>query len=242
MAQIVFQPAEFPELKADPEVSGTGARFVQTTGGRTGMPAPRPVKGKPHAQWGSPTVWTTLGLTIGVDGSSEHELIGASTFPRHWVYDDRGQLAAKSGVTIASQWFQTAFGANTPWGHEDTKPLVAIAETALERQLSGSIMHGSAKPSIRRLSQGAWLTEQGEPGRDVFLLLDGMLSVAVDGSVLGEVGPGAVVGERAALTDGRRTASLQALTDCVVAVAAHDQIDQGKLAVLAEGHRREEQQ
>jgi CRP-like cAMP-binding protein len=103
-------------------------------------------------------------------------------------------------------------------------------------------MHGSAKPSIRRLSQGAWLTEQGEPGRDVFLLLDGMLSVAVDGSVLGEVGPGAVVGERAALTDGRRTASLQALTDCVVAVAAHDQIDQGKLAVLAEGHRREEQQ
>ena len=50
------------------------------------------------------------------------------------------------------------------------------------------------------------------------------------------------MGERAALTDGRRTASLQALTDCVVAVAAHDQIDQGKLAVLAEGHRREEQQ
>jgi CRP-like cAMP-binding protein len=49
------------------------------------------------------------------------------------------------------------------------------------------------------------------------------------------------VGERAALTDGRRTASLQALTDCVVAVAAHDQIDQGKLAALAEGHRREEQ-
>ena len=40
VAQIVFQPAEFPELKADPQVSGTGARFVQTTGGRTGMPAP----------------------------------------------------------------------------------------------------------------------------------------------------------------------------------------------------------
>jgi hypothetical protein len=240
-AQIFFQPAEFPELKAEPEVTATGARFVQTTGGRTGMPAPRPVKGRPHAQWASPTVWTTLGLTIGVGGSSEHELIGASTFPRHWVYDDRGQLAAKSGVTIASQWFQTAFGVHTPWGQEDTKPLVAIAETALERQLSGSIMHGSAKPEIRRLSKGSWLTEQGQPGRDVFLLLDGMLSVAVDGAVLGEVGPGAVVGERAALTDGRRTASLQALTDCVVAVAAHDQIDQAKLAALAEGHRREEQ-
>ena len=119
---------------------------------------------------------------------------------------------------------------------------MTIAETALERQLSGSIMHGSAKPSIRRLSKGSWLTEQGQLGRDVFLLLDGMVSVEVDGSVLGEVGPGAVVGERAALTDGRRTASLQALTDCVVAVAAHDQIDQAKLAALAEGHRREKQQ
>src|SRR5215467_6886443 len=124
VAQIVFQPAEFPELKADPEVTGTGARFVQTTGGRTGMPAPRPVKGKPHAQWASPTVWTTLGLTIGADDSSEYELI-----------------AAKSGVTVASQWLQTAFGAHTPWGSEDTAPLVAIAESALERQLSGSIMH-----------------------------------------------------------------------------------------------------
>ena len=42
-------------------------------------------------------------------------------------------------------------------------------------------------------------------------------------------------------TDGRRTASLRALTDCVVAVAAHDQIDRGKLAILAGDHRREEQ-
>ena len=45
VAQIVFQPAEFPELKAEPEVTGTGARFVQTTGGRTGMPAPARSRG-----------------------------------------------------------------------------------------------------------------------------------------------------------------------------------------------------
>ena len=41
--------------------------------------------------------------------------------------------------------------------------------------------------------------------------------------------------------DGRRTASLRALTDYVVAVVAHDQIDRGKLAILAGDHRREEQ-
>ena len=59
-AGITFQPAEFPELRADPEVRGGEAVFVQTAGGRTGMPYPRPVRGRPFAQWTAPTVWTTL--------------------------------------------------------------------------------------------------------------------------------------------------------------------------------------
>jgi len=50
-AGITFQPAEFPELRADPEVRGGEAVFVQTTGGRTGMPYPRPVRGRP-SPWG----------------------------------------------------------------------------------------------------------------------------------------------------------------------------------------------
>mgnify|MGYP006199766443 CR=1 FL=1 len=36
--------------------------------------------------------------SISADGSVSHELIGASSFPRHWVYDHEGNLAAKSGV------------------------------------------------------------------------------------------------------------------------------------------------
>src|SRR5690348_1594167 len=40
LPEVTFQPAEFPELKATPEISATGARFTQTTGGRTGRRSP----------------------------------------------------------------------------------------------------------------------------------------------------------------------------------------------------------
>jgi hypothetical protein len=238
--EVTFQPAPFPEIRTEPAITDTGAMFTQITGGRTGAPMPRPVAGRPYVQWLAPTVWTTLALTIGTDGSVRGELTGASAFPRHWVYDERGRLVAKSGLADFREWMATAHGQHSPWGHEDSQPLVTMAETALERQLSASIMRGGAKPAVRKLAAGALLTEQGEPGGDIYLLLDGMLSVWVDGAQVGELGPGAVVGERAVLEAGRRTATLRAVTDCVVATAAKDQVDRDSLTRLAEHHHREE--
>jgi Cyclic nucleotide-binding domain len=238
--EVTFQPTPFPEIRTEPDITATGARFSQTTGGRTGAPMPRPVSGKPYVQLLAPTVWTTLALTIGADGSARGEMTGASPFPRHWVYDGRGQLVAKSGLADFDRWMATAHGQHSPWGREDSQPLVATAESALERQLSATIMRGGAKPAIRQLAAGSLLTEQGQPGGDLYLLLDGMLSVWVDGTQVAELGPGAVVGERALLEHGHRTATLRAVTDCVIATAAKDQIDRGNLASLAELHHREE--
>ena len=238
--EVTFQPAAFPELRTEPEITATVARFSQTTGGRTGAPMPRPVSGKPFVQWQAPTVWTTLALTIGTDGSVRGEMTGASPFPRHWIYNHQGRLAAKSGRASFRDWMATAHSQHSPWGQEDSQPLVTIAESALERQLSTTIMHGGAKPSIRNLAKGTLLTEQGEPGDDVYLLLDGVLSVWVDGTQVGELGPGAVVGERALLEHGRRTATLRAVTDCVIATAAKDQINRDRLADLTELHHRED--
>jgi len=201
---------------------------------------PRPISGKPYVQWLAPTAWTTLALTIGTDGSAYGELTGASAFPRHWVYDEKGQLVAKSGLADFREWMATAHGQHSPWGQEDSQPLVMLAESALERQLSATIMRGGARPAIRKLAKDTLLTEQGEPGGDVYLLLDGVLSVWVDGAQVGELGPGAVVGERALLEDGRRTATLRAVTGCVIATAARDQIDRDSLASLAEQHHRED--
>ena len=239
--EVTFQPAEFPEIRASPQITATGARFGQTTGGRTGAPLPRPVTGMPFFQWVAPTVWTTLALTIGTDGTAHGEMTGASPFPRHWVYDHRGQLLAKSGLASFRDWSHAKHDQPSPWGHEDSQPLVTVAESALERQLSATIMRSGTKPAIRKLATGALLTEQGQPGEDIYLLLDGVLSVWVDGTQVGELGPGAVIGERALLEEGRRTATLRAVTDCVIASAAKDQIDRDSLASLAELHHREDQ-
>ena len=184
-------------------------------------------------------MWTTLALTVGTDGSAHAELTGASAFPRHWVYDQKGQLVAKSGLADFREWSLTAYGEHSPWGHEDSQPLVTVAESALERQMSATIMRAGARPAVRKLAKGALLTEQGSPGEDIYLLLDGVLTVSVDDAQVGELGPGAVIGERALLEEGRRTATLRAVTKCVVAVAAKDQIDRGSLASLAEVHHRE---
>ena len=238
--EVTFHPAGFPELRTEPEITATQARFTQTTGGRTGAPMPRAVTGKPYVQWQAPTVWTTLALTIGTDGSAHGELTGASAFPRHWVYDGEGRLVAKSGLANFGEWMLTAHGQHSPWGSEDSQPLVTVAESALERQLSATIMRGGAKPAIRKLAAGAVLAEQGQPGGDIYLLLDGVLSVWVDGAQVAELGPGAVVGERALLEHGRRTATLRAVTDCVVATAAKDQIDRDSLESLAGMHHRED--
>ena len=236
----VFPAVAFDDLRPEPELREGSVRFVQTAGGRTSMPAPRRVRHKPYIQITSPTAWTTLALTINADGSSSHEVLGASTFPRHWIYDDERKLTAKSGLIDFKTWYREAFGEHTPWGDQDSPALVTEVETALERELSLKMMRGGAKPKIKKLAEGDTLVEQGQEGDDMFLLLDGVLTVEVDGEPLAELGPGAVVGERAILEGGTRTSTLRAITPSKVAVASGDQLNKDALVELSQGHRREE--
>ena len=184
-------------------------RFEQTAGGRTGVPAPRRVNRPPYVQVSAPLAWTTLQLTLHADGRQEHRLIGASPFPRHWVYDANGRLEGKSATIDYREWSTEVFGDRTPWGCCDSPVLVSAVETALEREMSLAIMRSGERPKIRRLAAGEHLTEQGEEADELYLLLDGLLQVEVDGNVLSEIGPGAVLGERAMLEHGRRTATLR---------------------------------
>jgi hypothetical protein len=238
--RATFEPVALPDLRQEPARSDTEVRFVQTTGGRTGLPAPRRVKHPPFVQFRAPTVWTTLALTIRADGTSEFEVLGASKFPRHWIYDADAKIAAKVGLANFKDWYRDAFGKHTPWGDHDSKALVTAVETALERQLSVTIMSAGERPEIRTVKQGKYLVEQGDPGNSLFLLLDGVLSVTIDGELVAEVGPGVILGERAVLEGGVRTASLQASTDVRVAVAPADRVDRDALLQLREHHRIEE--
>ena len=235
-----FAAIGLPDLQREPDDRGTSMQFVQTAGGRPAIPAPRRVNHPPFVQLRGPTVWTTLALTINVDGSSSFDLIGASPFPRHWVYDDGGRLTHKAGLTEFKEWYRHAFGKHTPWGDEDSKVLVTEVESALERELSHLIMRGGPEPDVKKIRKGTTLFEQGEPGADVCLLLDGVVSVEVDGEPLVELGPGAVLGERAVLEGGRRTSTVRALTKARLASVAGDRLDREALAELSAGHRREE--
>jgi hypothetical protein len=235
-----FQAVPYPDIRPDPEVGDSWVRFTQTAGGRTGVPAPRTVRKPPFVQITAPTAWSTLALTIHADGRSEHEVLGASPFPRHWVYGHDGKLVQKSGKIDFKSWYKEAFGKHSPWGDEDSPALVTEVESALERQLSGQIMKGGAKPKIRKVKEGKALVEQGAEGNELYLLLDGVLSVEVNGEPLADIGPGALLGERAILEGGTRTATLKAVTNCKVAVASAADIDPSALAELSERHRREE--
>ncbi len=236
-AALTFSGAAFPDLRPQPQPGDGWVRFAQTAGGRTGVPVPHLVRRRPFVQLAAPTVWTTLALTIHADGRSDFQVIGASPFPRHWIYDHTGRLVAKSGLIDFRTWYRQSFGQHTPWGGEQSPALVTAVESALERQLSAVII-GSHPPFVR-LQPGEDLVEQGEPGSELFLLFDGVLLVLRDGRPVTEVGPGAVLGEMALLEGGRRTATLRAVTPCRVAVVPADQVERGMLEQVA-SHRHDQ--
>jgi Cyclic nucleotide-binding domain len=236
---LVFQGVPFETIQQEPEIGDGEARFVQTVGGHAGFPAPRRVKGRPFFRIKSATAWTTLALTIRADGSSDHELLGASAFPRHWVYDKDGGLAHKAGTIDFKSWYREAHGEHTPWGDEDSEPFVAQAESALERQLSQDILESGTKLPRRKLKQDERLVEQGEPGDELYLLLDGVLAAVVDGEEIAQIGPGAILGEGAIVGEGTRSATLRACTPARVAVIAPEMIDRQAMETLASGRRRE---
>jgi Cyclic nucleotide-binding domain len=234
-----FEAVALPDLRQEPERGDGWVRFVQTAGGRTGLPAPRRVRRRPFVQWQAPLVWTTLTLTLHADGRADAKVVGHSRFPRHWIYDHAGSLSHKSGLADFKDWFRKSFGRHTPWGDQDSEAMITVVETALERQLSAQIMSAGVKPSFRKIKAGEALVRQGDPGSEVFLLLDGVLLVEKDGERLAEYGPGALLGERAHLEQGGRTSSLIAVTPCRVAAVEATAIDRSALHELSQGHRRE---
>ncbi|MDH3308710.1 MAG: cyclic nucleotide-binding domain-containing protein [Acidimicrobiia bacterium] len=240
VGSITIPAVSFPDIQRNPVITATSATFSQTTGGRTGAPLPRRLNRPPFLMITAPTVWTTLSLTIHADGTHDFEMTGASKMPRHWIYNDTMDLVAKSGMIDFKAWTQESFGDNTPWGDADSPAIVTAVETELERRLSMHIMRDGKKPRFRKLAYGETLVTQGEPGHELFLLLDGVLVVEVDGEAVAEVGPGSILGERALIEGGNRTSTLRAATPARVAVAGASEIQPEALQELATHHRREQ--
>ena len=239
-ARLRFTPVLYPVLRPEPTSEGGGVTFVQTVGGRTSLPSPRRIAGSNRVRLVAPPVWTTLTLTIFPDGTCTHSMIGASAIPRHWVYNEEQRLVEKSAIMDFADWYGSP-EESTPWGGPDSPVMVVEVESDCERRLSGLIMK-DRHVARRSLQEGETLVSQGQQGTEIFLLLDGLLVVEIDGVEVAEVGPGAVVGEQAALGSGLRTATLRAATKARVAVIPSDNLDHADMEALGLGRRREADQ
>lgn len=64
------------------------------------------------------------------------------------------------------------------------------------------------------MTAGTLIVDQGQMGREAFVLLEGEVTVRRAGRKVTSLGPGAVVGELSLLDHGPRTASVVCDTDC----------------------------
>jgi hypothetical protein len=230
--QVSFPAVEFPVIQPEPEVGNGWVRFTQTVGGRIGLPVPRPVAGRSYFHVGAVSAWTTLELLMRADGTHETTLVAASPFPRHSLYAADRRLVDVFGAV------EFELGEGTPWGDEATPAFAAAVESELERKLATSILRVGVKLVRRRVARGETLVEQGQPGDDLFVLLDGVFDVEIDGEVVAQVGSGAILGERAVLGKGRRTATLRAVRSSRVAVIGSAEISRPHLAEISASRTR----
>ncbi len=73
------------------------------------------------------------------------------------------------------------------------------------------------------MEAGSLVVDQGQTGREAFVILKGSATVRRNGKKVATLGPGSVVGELSLLDHGPRTASVIADTDCVMLVISQRQ-------------------
>lgn len=73
------------------------------------------------------------------------------------------------------------------------------------------------------LPAGKLIVDQGQTGREAFIILSGSATVKRNGKKVATLGPGSVVGELSLLDHGPRTAAVTADTDCQVLVISQRQ-------------------
>ncbi|MEI7547318.1 MAG: cyclic nucleotide-binding domain-containing protein [Actinomycetota bacterium] len=67
-----------------------------------------------------------------------------------------------------------------------------------------------------RMPAGSLIVDQGQTGREAFVVLEGSVIVKRNGKKINSMGAGAVVGELSLLDHGPRTATVICETDCVL--------------------------
>lgn len=106
-----------------------------------------------------------------------------------------------------------------------------FSETNLFRGLSTEEVREIVRVSEQRtVEPGDRLFTQGDEAQALYMIQSGEFEVSAhtefgDEVVLAHLGPGAVVGEMALLEGGARSASVEALSECVIFQLSHDAFD-----------------
>lgn len=116
------------------------------------------------------------------------------------------------------------------WHGAHKVPRMASKKRYVESLGSVSLFQGCSKKELERVARagdeitmtaGTIMIDQGQYGREAFVLLDGEAIVKRNGRKVATLGPGAVVGELSLLDHGPRTATVVCATDCRLLVIDH---------------------
>ena len=167
-------------------------------------------------------------------------MTGASTFPRHWVYDDIGPARRQVGQVIDfDEWYAEAFGPHSPWGGEESPALVAEVESSLERRRSRVASCGADRSRRSGSYPPApwWRPRANRPTSCTWCSTECSTSKST-APRSPRSGPGSVLGERAILEGGTRTATLRTITEVEARRRHVDQIDWPRWRTSPPRHRR----
>ncbi|MCB9795037.1 MAG: cyclic nucleotide-binding domain-containing protein [Alphaproteobacteria bacterium] len=98
-------------------------------------------------------------------------------------------------------------------------PLFSHLDASSRRQLAPFL-------SVRQLAAGEVFVREGEPGEELFVVIDGEIAIERGGVELVRIGPGKHLGEIALVLDSPRTATAKAMRPSRVGVLHRDQVDE----------------
>jgi CRP/FNR family transcriptional regulator, cyclic AMP receptor protein len=117
--------------------------------------------------------------------------------------------------------------------------VMASKQIKVQHLAGVSLFEGCSKKELEKVASagdeilmtaGSVIVDQGQTGREAFVVLSGKVEVKRSNRKIADLGPGAVVGELSLLDHGPRTATVTCVTDCELLV-----IDQRHfMAVLQE--------
>jgi CRP-like cAMP-binding protein len=100
---------------------------------------------------------------------------------------------------------------------------MATRKAHLEHLRNVNLFQGCSTKELERIAKasdeitmpaGALIVDQGQTGREAFIVLEGTVTVKRNGKKLGSYGAGTIIGELSLLDHGPRTATVTCDTDC----------------------------